>query len=146
MENSHSLSKFVSNNSKYTFSYDILFYFICRTVPGSSFEQDFPEIMKIRLEKKKKRREEELERRKKLSELNPKIYSKLVTSCSDVIYRRRDIRKGFMKWLELAQKESKAIVSAPRRHSLLTKKEFHDKNQPEGKEADPEHLDDVNKE
>ena len=82
----------------------------------------------MRMVKKALRCEEAQLRRTKLAKLNPKVYLKLVTSSSDLIYRRREIRLAFAKWLESMQKESKAIVTAPRRQSLLSKKDFEHKN------------------
>lgn len=83
-----------------------------------TFSHDFPEIVSMRQAKRRERRQQEQLRREHIIQLKRDAYIKLIKVCSDFLFRRRDVRSAFDRWLIVTEKESRAEVNAPHRSEL----------------------------
>jgi hypothetical protein len=82
-----------------------------RYVPKGNTDQDLPEIVEIRKQKKLKLKERQLQQAKSLDKLSVAIYSKLIEVCSDILYNRKETRNAFEKWLTAVNLKSKKKFS-----------------------------------
>ena len=78
-----------------------------------SFRADFPDVVNRRIAKKRKQHEQEAERQRRIGLLSSKVFVRLIVVCSDLAFNRLQLRKGFNKWLDSLQLQSKAIVRPP---------------------------------
>jgi hypothetical protein len=90
-----------------------MIFHVFRRLKNVSFKDDFPDIVKQRLEKRKKQVAEAEDRRTRIAALTQRTYARLVTAVSDLVSRRVVVRLAFGKWLEVLQLQSKAMVQPP---------------------------------
>lgn len=89
-----------------------------QVVQNATFAADFPEIVRLRQEKRREKRQQEQLRREAILTMRKEAYTKLVKVCSDFLGHKRDLRRAFDQWLRLASKQSMAEVNAPHRSYL----------------------------